>query len=171
MKQISICILLLLLVCTGFYTQTSLKVGDKAPIFSAQNQNGKTVSLKDYSGKKVVLFFYPKDNTPGCTAESCNLRDNFDTLTASGYVILGVSVDDAASHQNFIKQHKLPYDLLVDADTTINKAYGVWVRKERNGNVFYGTARTTFIINEFGVITRVIGDVKVDTHASQILSK
>jgi peroxiredoxin Q/BCP len=171
MKKYCIHIIPLLLWCSNIHAQTTLKAGDKAPAFVAENQHGKTVSLKDYSGKKLVLYFYPKDNTPGCTAESCNLRDNFDTLTASGYVILGVSVDDAASHQNFIKQHKLPYDLLVDADTTINKAYGVWVKKERSGKVFYGTARTTFIINAYGVITRVIGDVKVDTHASQILSK
>jgi peroxiredoxin Q/BCP len=172
MKRIFIRILMpLLLLCTSVYAQTTLKVGDKAPAFSAQNQNGKTVSLKDYIGKKVILYFYPKDNTPGCTKEACNLRDYKDTLATNGYVILGVSTDDAVSHQNFIKQYNLPFDLLVDSDAAINKAYGVWVQKERDGKVFYGTARTTFIIDEHGVITKIINDVKVDAHASQILTK
>src|SRR6478735_4078065 len=107
-------IVLCMFVCTSVYAQTLLKAGDKAPEFSALNQKGKTVSLKDYIGKKVVLYFYPKDNTPGCTSEACNLRDNIDTLAANGYVVLGVSTDDAVSHQNFIKQYNLPYDLLVD---------------------------------------------------------
>lgn len=171
MKRVFVPIIILLLACTGFYMHTNLKVGDKAPAFTTQNQNGKTVSLKDYLGKKVVLYFYPKDNTPGCTKEACNLRDYKDTLAANGYVVLGVSVDDAASHQNFIKQYNLPFDLLVDSDAVINKAYGVWVQKERDGKVFYGTARTTFIIDEQGVISKIINEVKVDAHASQILAK
>lgn len=156
---------------TTLSAQTSLQVGDKAPAFRAQNQNGKTIALSDYSGRKVILYFYPKDNTPGCTSEACNLRDNSDTLLSKGYVILGVSTDDGISHQNFIKQYNLPYDLLVDKDAVINKSYGVWVQKERDGKVFYGTARTTFIINEKGIISKIINQVDVNAHADQILEK
>ena len=160
------------MLCNSLNAQTALlHVGDKAPSFSAQNQNGKTISLSDYAGRKVILYFYPKDNTPGCTSEACNLRDNSDSLLAKGYVILGVSVDDAVSHQNFIKQHNLPYDLLVDKDAVINKSYGVCVQKERDGKVFYGTARTTFVIDEQGVISKIISKVDVQAHAAQILEK
>lgn len=151
--------------------QTTLKAGDKAPVFSAKNQNGKTVSLKDFKGKKVILYFYPKDNTPGCTKEACNLRDHSDTLTKSGYVIIGVSTDDEISHKEFIRQHNLPYDLLVDSDAAINKAYGVWVQKQKDGKTFYGTARTTFVINEYGFITKVVDAVQVDAHSDQILAE
>ncbi len=162
---------LFLFLSTLAHAQTPLKAGDKAPAFSAKDQNGKVVSLSTFKGKKLVLYFYPKDNTPGCTKEACNLRDNKDTLAAQGYTILGVSVDDAVSHQHFIKQYNLPYDLLVDSDAVINKAYGVWIQKERNGSTFYGTARTTFVINESGIITKVIEAVNVDAHTDQILAK
>ncbi|SFX07365.1 thioredoxin-dependent thiol peroxidase [Cytophaga hutchinsonii] len=171
MRKLVLICTLLFFISSSVYAQTQLKAGDKAPAFSAKDQNGKIVSLTSFKGRKLVLYFYPKDNTPGCTKEACNLRDYKDTLAAQGYTILGVSTDDAFSHQQFIKQYNLPYDLLVDSDAAINKAYGVWVQKEREGKVFYGTARTTFIINESGVITKVIDAVKVDAHAEQILTK
>lgn len=171
MKQLFLFSIALMFVCMGIQAQTPLKVGNKAPLFSAKNQNGKIVSLSDFKGRKVVLYFYPKDNTKGCTSEACNLRDNYDSLITKGYVILGVSVDNAESHQDFIKQYNLPFDLLVDTNALINKAYGVWVQKERDGKVFFGTARTTFIIDKKGFISKIIDAVQVDSHAAQILAK
>lgn len=151
------------------FAQSGLKVGDKAPDFSAKDQDGKVISLHDYKGKKVILYFYPKDNTPGCTAEACNLRDNKDALAKEGYEILGVSTDDEASHRDFRDKYSLPFPLIADTDKTINQKYGVWVEKERDGKKFWGTARTTFIIDEKGVITEVIDKVETKDHASQIL--
>lgn len=171
MRHLLLITTLVFFLITGLHAQTTLKAGDKAPAFKAKDQNGKIVSLQNYKGKKLVLYFYPKDNTPGCTTEACNLRDHSDTLAAKGYTILGVSADDALSHKNFIKQYNLPYDLIVDSDAVIHKAYGVWVKKERNGTAFYGTARTTFVIDENGVITKIIDAVKVDSHTEQILAK
>lgn len=118
----------------------------------------------------MIVYFYPKDNTPGCTTEACNLRDNNAELLKLGYVILGVSTDDAASHQAFKKEHKLPFDLLVDSDKSINQKYGVWKEKEKDGKKFYGTVRTTFVIDEKGKISKIIDKVTVADHTSQILN-
>jgi peroxiredoxin Q/BCP len=147
-----------------------VKNGDVAPNFTAKDQNGNTVSLDQYKGKKVVLYFYPKDFTTGCTAEACNLRDNYDSLTKAGYTILGVSTDDQNSHQNFKTKYNLPFTLVADVDTSINKEYGVWVQKERDGQKFWGTARTTFIINEKGIVVDKIDKVDPQQHAQQVLA-
>ena len=147
----------------------SLKAGDKAPDFSVNDQNGKPVKLSDYKGKKVVLYFYPKDNTPGCTAESCNLRDNYSALQKAGYEVLGVSKDDEKSHTKFIDKFQLPFTLLADTELDIHHKYGTWVEKSMYGKKYMGTARTTFLINENGVIEEVIEKVKTKDHTSQIL--
>lgn len=150
-------------------SQTKLSVGDKAPDFTATDQDGKKISLHDYKGSKVVLYFYPKDDTPGCTMEACNLRDNIDPLSKAGYVVLGVSGDDEASHKAFQQKYNLPFSLVADTDKSINKNYGVWVEKERDGNKYWGTARTTFLIDEKGIITEIIDKVDTKQHAGQIL--
>src|SRR3982750_457713 len=129
-----------------------VKNGMVAPDFTAKDQNGNNVSLSQYRGKKVVLYFYPKDFTSGCTAEACSLRDSYDSLTRAGYTILGVSTDDQQSHSDFKAKYNLPFTLIADTDTAINKKYDVWVEREYNGQKYWGTARTTFIINEKGVI-------------------
>jgi peroxiredoxin Q/BCP len=152
------------------FTQVTLKVGDKAPSFTAKNQDGKTISLSDYLGKKVVLYFYPKDNTPGCTAQACNLRDNHSDLIKAGYVVLGVSSDDEVSHKGFIEKYSLPFSLIADTDKSINQKYGVWVEKERNGEKYFGTARTTFIIDEKGIIVKIIDKVDTEQHTQQVLA-
>lgn len=165
----------LLVVCSMILSviaasgQTVLKVGDKAPDFTAKDQDGKQVSLSDYRGKKVILYFYPKDNTPGCTAQACNLRDNKELLTKEGYEVLGVSTDDETSHKDFQAKYSLPFSLVADTDKSINQKYGVWVEKERDGKKFMGTARTTFIIDAKGMITQIIDKVETKEHASQIL--
>jgi thioredoxin-dependent peroxiredoxin len=170
MKSIAVVLCLFILALgTQVLAQTALKAGDKAPDFSGKDQDGKLVSLKDYKGKKVILYFYPKDNTPGCTAEACNLRDNKDMLAKEGYEILGVSTDDEASHKDFRNKYSLTFPLIADTDKSINQKYGVWVEKERDGKKFFGTARTTFIIDEKGMITQVIDKVETKDHASQIL--
>jgi len=140
------------------------KVGEKAPEFSAKDQNGKTVSLADYKGKTVILYFYPKDDTPGCTAEACDFRDNYQSLLGKGYEVIGVSTDDEKSHKKFVTKHNLPFTLIADDDKHIVEAYGVWVEKNMYGKKYMGTARTTFIIDGNGIITHVID--KVDTKAS-----
>jgi len=147
----------------------SIKTGDKAPEFIGKDQNGKTISLSNFKGKKVVLYFYPKDNTPGCTAEACNLRDNYGTFRKLGYEIIGVSADPEKSHVNFIEKYQLPFPLIADTDKSIIKAYGVWGRKKFMGREFDGILRTTFIIDESGIVEKII--IKVDTknHASQII--
>lgn len=150
---------------------THLKVGDEAPLFEAKNQNGDTIALKDLRGKKVVLFFYPKDNTPGCTTQACNLRDNIDRFNALGYVILGVSIQGEASHQKFIAKHEFPFDLLVDEDKTLNNLYGVWGEKKFMGRVYDGTHRETFVIDEEGKLIDVITKVKTKEHSTQILGE
>jgi peroxiredoxin Q/BCP len=147
----------------------SLKAGDKAPDFSVNDQNGKPVKLSDYKGKKVVLYFYPKDNTPGCTAESCNLRDNYSALQKAGYEVLGVSKDNEKSHTKFIDKFQLPFTLLADTELDIHHKYGTWVEKSMYGKKYMGTARTTFLIDENGVIEEVIEKVKTKDHTSQIL--
>ncbi|CAD5252724.1 MULTISPECIES: thioredoxin-dependent thiol peroxidase [unclassified Imperialibacter] len=147
----------------------ALKAGDKAPDFEVSDQNGKTVKLSDFQGKKVVLYFYPQDNTPTCTVEACNLRDNFSALKAKGYEVLGVSPDSAKKHTNFIKKFSLPFTLLADTDNKIIESYGLWAEKQMFGKKYMGVLRTTFIIDEKGIIERIIDDVKSKEHAEQIL--
>lgn len=149
---------------------TSLKVGDKAPAFSAKDQNGKTISLKDLKGKNIVLYFYPKDNTPGCTMEACSLRDEHQYLSKKNFVILGVSADDEKMHKKFATKYELPFSLLADTDMTIIKAYDIWGTKQFMGKIYDGIIRTTFIINEKGIIEHVITDVKTKEHGKQITS-
>jgi len=146
-----------------------LKEGRPAPDFSGKDENGNTVSLADFKGKKLILYFYPADNTPTCTVEACNLRDNFDNLKQEGYTVLGVSPDSAKKHQNFIKKHDLPFPLLVDEDLTVIKAYGVWGMKKTFGKEYEGLLRTTFVIDENGVIEKIIDQVESKRHAEQIL--
>lgn len=147
-----------------------LKPGDKAPELHGQDQDGIPVSLKDYAGRKVVLFFYPKDDTPGCIKEACSLRDEHEQLRQAGYEVLGVSADPPRSHRNFIAKYKLPYRLLSDPDRRTIKAYGAWGRKKFLGIPFTGIMRTTFLIDQYGTIERIIRDVDTAGHARQILS-
>lgn len=148
---------------------TNLKAGDKAPELHGTDQNGNPISLSDFAGKKLVLYFYPADNTPTCTTESCNLRDNFNDLKKQGYAVLGVSPDSAKKHQNFIKKYDLPFPLLVDDDMKTIKAYGVWGMKKTFGKEYMGLIRTTFIIDEKGIIEQVITKVESKRHTEQIL--
>ena len=147
----------------------ALEAGDKAPDFTAEDQDGNTISLKDYKGKKLVLFFYPKASTPGCTAEACNLRDNWKSFQAKGYEILGVSADSKKRQQNFKEKYELPYPLLADEEKEVINAYGVWGPKKFMGKEYDGINRTTFVIDEKGNIEEVIGKVKTKDHAAQIL--
>lgn len=146
-----------------------LQTGDKAPLFSATDQNGHTIALKDYQGQKVALYFYPKDNTPGCTAQACNLRDNIDVLKASGITVIGVSVDDEKSHKKFEDKFQLNFPLVADTDQKIVNAYGVWGLKKFMGKEYMGTSRTTFLINEKGIIDHIITKVETKDHAQQVL--
>ncbi len=146
-----------------------LKAGDKVPSVTVPDQDGNPVSLARFKGKKVVLYFYPKDQTPGCTAEACNLRDNYKVLLKNGYEVLGVSTDSEKSHKKFIEKEKLPFPLLADTDRRLHEAFGTWVEKSMYGRKYMGTARVTFIINEKGVIEEVIEKVNTKDHASQIL--
>jgi len=146
-----------------------LKVGDKAPDFAALDQNGKQHSLKDYQGKKLALYFYPKDDTPGCTAQACDIRDNFDLLKKAGISILGVSVDDEKSHKKFEEKFNLPFPLLVDDEKKIVQDYGVWGLKKFMGKEFMGTNRITFLINGEGQIEHIIDKVKTKEHSRQIM--
>jgi thioredoxin-dependent peroxiredoxin len=147
----------------------SLKVGDAAPDFAVNDEKGNKVSLSDFKGKKVVLYFYPKDNTPGCTAEACNLRDNYQALLKAGYVVLGVSTDDEKSHQKFIDKFELPFPLLADTTKELHEKYGTWVEKSMYGKKYMGTARITFLIDEHGKIEEIIEKVKTADHTAQIL--
>lgn len=147
----------------------SLEVGDKAPVFEGINQDGERIRLSDFKGKKVVLYFYPKDNTPGCTAQACNLKDNYKALLKAGYEVIGISTDTAASHQKFIKKFDLPFPLVADTDKSINEQYSVWKEKSMYGKTFMGTVRTTFVIDEKGIISEIISKVKTDDHTAQIL--
>ncbi len=146
----------------------TLEIGQQAPDFSAKNQHGETVHLSDFKGKKVILYFYPKDNTPGCTTEACNFRDNYQSLKKEGYEIIGVSVDDEASHKKFITKHELPFQLLVDEDKSLVEAYGVWVEKNMYGKKYMGTARTTFVIDADGIIQHIIKKVDNKNASQQI---
>ena len=148
---------------------THLKIGDKAPNFSAQDQDGNTISLSDYQGKKLVVFFYPKANTPGCTAEACNLSDNHNSFQSQGYEIIGVSADSQKSQSNFRDKYGFPYPLLADEDKTVINAFGVWGPKKFMGREYDGIHRTTFVIDEDGIILDVITNVKTKDHAAQIL--
>lgn len=148
---------------------SELKEGQQAPAISAKDQHGNTVTLAQFSGKKVVLYFYPKDDTPGCTAEACDFRDNYQGLTAKGYVVLGVSVDDEKSHQKFITKHNLPFTLLADTDQKIVTDYGVWAEKNMYGKKYMGTVRTTFIIDERGNIAHIIKKVDTANSTAQVL--
>ena len=148
---------------------SNIKQGDKAPEFKGVNQNGDTVSLSSYAGKKLVLYFYPKDDTPGCTAEACNLRDNYNQLLSEGYAILGVSPDNEKKHQKFIDKYDLPFDLLADIEKETCEMFGVWVQKSMYGRDYMGVARTTFIIDENGIVEEVISKVKTKEHTAQIL--
>ncbi|MDP2187555.1 MAG: thioredoxin-dependent thiol peroxidase [Sphingobacteriaceae bacterium] len=143
--------------------------GDKAPHFSGLNQKGETISLDKFAGKKIALYFYPKDDTPGCTAEACNLRDNHSALQAAGYVVIGVSSDSVKSHDKFATKYSLPFDLLADEDKSTHEAYGTWVEKSMYGRKYMGTDRVTFIINEKGIIEKVIDKVKTKEHTAQII--
>ncbi len=147
----------------------TLKIGDPAPAFESTDQDGNPVRLSDLQGKKLVLYFYPKDDTPGCTAEACDLRDNYDRFLAQGYAVLGVSVDDERSHQKFIKKFDLPFPLLADTDQKLVNAYGVWGEKNMYGRTYMGTLRKTFVIDENGVIADIIEKVDTKNHTSQIL--
>ncbi len=147
-----------------------LKPGIKAPEFKSKDQNGNAVSLKDFRGSKLVLFFYPKDMTPTCTVEVCNLRDNYAKLKKAGYELVGVSADSEERHQRFVAKHALPFPLLADIDKTIIHAYGVWGSKKLFGNVVEGIRRTTFVVDEHGVIIEIIDKVKAVSHADQILA-
>jgi thioredoxin-dependent peroxiredoxin len=148
---------------------TTLKVGDKAPNFNAFDEQGKTVSLSDFEGKKLVVFFYPKANTPGCTLEACNLRDNYKTLKDNGYEILGVSADTQKKQYGFKKKFNFPYPLIADVEKEMINAFGVWGPKKFMGRTYDGINRTTFVINEQGIISRIIEKVKTKDHASQLL--
>ncbi|MEY5069619.1 MAG: hypothetical protein RLZ47_1481 [Bacteroidota bacterium] len=147
----------------------NLNPGDQAPAFSAKNQNGETISLSDFAGKTVILYFYPKDDTPGCTAEACSFRDNYEALLAKGYVVIGVSTDDEKSHTKFVNKYKLPFNLIADTDKKIVEAYGVWVEKSMYGKTYMGTARKTFIINPEGKIAHIIEKVDTKNSSQQVL--
>jgi peroxiredoxin Q/BCP len=148
---------------------STLNEGDKAPDFTAKDQNGKTVSLSDYKGKNVILYFYPKDDTPGCTAESCDFRDNYQSLLSKGYEVIGVSTDDEKSHKKFETKYSLPFTLIADEEKSIVEAYGVWVEKNMYGKQYMGTARTTFIIDGDGTISHVISKVDTKNSSQQVL--
>lgn len=148
---------------------TALKTGDKAPDFTGKDQKGNEISLESLKGNKVVLYFYPKDDTPGCTAQACSLRDNYEALINAGYRVIGVSPDNEKSHVKFAEKYDLPFPLLADTDKKIANDYGVWGRKKFMGKEYDGVIRTTIIIDEEGVISEVIDKVDTKNHANQIL--
>jgi len=145
------------------------KEGDKAPDFTAKDQNGKTVSLSDFKGKNVILYFYPKDDTPGCTAEACSFRDNYQSLLGKGFAVIGVSTDDEKSHKKFETKHNLPFPLIADPDHKIVEGYDVWVEKNMYGKKYMGTARVTFLIDTDGVISKVIDKVDTKNSSQQVI--
>lgn len=148
-----------------------LEVGAKAPAFTATTFDGQKVKLTDYKGTKVALYFYPKDATPGCTKQACNLRDNIDGLTAAGIAVIGVSPDDNTSHEKFATKHELPFPLIADPDRKIIEKYGVWGEKQNYGKTYMGLQRTTFLIDEAGKIQHVFKRPKTNDHTAEILSK
>ena len=147
-----------------------LKIGDRMPDFEVVDQDGNKVSSKDFIGKKTVVYFYPKDNTSGCTAEACSIRDNYDALIAKGYNVVGVSKDSAASHMKFIEKYELPFTLLSDTSTQMLQAFGAWGEKKMYGKTVLGTIRRTFIFDEDGILERIIEKVDTKNHADQILN-
>lgn len=149
----------------------TLKEGDKAPVFSGKDQNGETVSLSDFNGKRVILFFYPKDMTPGCTAEACNLGENYSELQKKGFEVIGVSADSEARHQKFIDKYSLPFKLIADTELEVIKAYGVWGLKKFMGKEYDGIHRTTFVIGTDGNLEKVFTKVKTKDHTAQILEE
>ncbi len=148
---------------------SNLKPGDKAPQFKGKDQNGNPIALEDFKGSKLVLYFYPKDSTPGCTAQACNLRDNYEILLEKGYKVVGVSADSEKSHQKFIEKYNLPFPLIADTEKEIIQAYDVWAPKKFMGKEFLGIVRTTFVINEESIIEEIIGKVKTKDHTEQII--
>ena len=148
-----------------------LNVGDKAPAIEAMDQNGKAISLDVFKGSRVILYFYPKDDTPGCTAEACNLRDNYDALLKKGFKIIGVSADSATSHKKFAGKYSLPFPLIPDIDKKIINDYGVWGKKKLYGKEYDGIYRTTFIISEDGIIIKIFDKVDTKGHTDQILTE
>jgi peroxiredoxin Q/BCP len=150
-----------------------IQVGDKAPEILGRDENGREVRLSDFAGKKLVLYFYPKDSTPGCTNEACNLRDNHDDLQQKGYAVGGVSIDSEKSHQRFKEKNNLPFPLISDTEKQLVQQFGVWGEKKMAGRTYFGTYRTTFIIAEDGTVERIIGpkEIKVKEHTAQILAK
>lgn len=148
-----------------------MEVGDKIPEILGKDENGKEIKASDFKGKKLVLYFYPKDMTSGCTAQACNLRDNYDTLKEQGYEIVGVSINDEKSHQKFIEKNELPFSLIADTEHKLVETFGVWGEKSMYGRKYFGTFRTTFVINEEGVIERILlpKQIKTKDHAAQIL--
>lgn len=150
-----------------------MNIGDKVPEILGKDENGREVRLSDYKGKKLVLYFYPKDMTAGCTAQACNLRDHYDELQSAGYEVLGVSVQDEKSHTKFIEKHQLPFHLIADTEQTLNQTFGTWGEKSMYGRKYFGTFRTTFIIGEDGTVERIIPpkQVKTKDHARQVLEK
>ena len=148
-----------------------LVIGDKAPDFKSLDENGNSISLNDFKGKKVILYFYPKDMTPGCTVESCNLRDSYADLTKKGFEVIGVSADSAERHLKFIAKHELPFHLIADVEKDVINAYGVWGPKKFMGKEYDGIHRTTFIIDESGTIEAVFNKVKTKDHTNQILEE
>ena len=155
----------------GSKNQYYMNIGTKAPDLLGLNEKGEEIRLSQYAGKKLVLYFYPKDSTSGCTTEACNLRDNYAELRRAGYEVVGVSVDSAASHQKFIAKHELPFPLIADTEKTLVETFGVWGEKSMYGRKYMGTFRTTFIINEEGVVERIFlpKEIKVKEHAEQIM--
>jgi peroxiredoxin Q/BCP len=149
-----------------------MNIGDKAPEILGLNESGEEIRLSNYQGKKIVLYFYPKDSTSGCTAQACNLRDNYTELRQAGYEVIGVSVDDAKSHQKFIAKNELPFTLIADTDKKLVEQFGVWGEKSMYGRKYMGTFRTTFIIDENGVVERIYlpKQIKTSTHAEQLLA-
>lgn len=149
-----------------------MNIGEQAPELLGLDQNGEEVRLSQYKGKKVVLYFYPKDSTPGCTAEACNFRDHYTELTEAGYEIIGASIDSARSHKNFIEKQQLPFRLITDTDKKLVEEFGVWGEKKMCGRTYFGTFRTTFVLDENGVITHIFNpkQIKTKTHAEQILN-
>ncbi|NOQ73353.1 MAG: thioredoxin-dependent thiol peroxidase [Crocinitomix sp.] len=150
---------------------TNLKIGDKAPSFNGRDENGNPISLNDYAGKRLIMYFYPKDMTPGCTTESCNLRDNYDALLEKGFEIIGVSADDEKRHLKFIDKHDLPFHLLADVNKEVINAYQVWGPKKFMGKEYDGIHRTTFVIDGNGIIEAVFKKVKTKAHTEQILEE
>lgn len=148
---------------------TQLKVGDKAPYFKGVNQSGKEIALSDFAGKKLILYFYPKDNTPGCTAESCNLNENYEMWLEKGFDVVGVSPDSEKSHVKFIDKYGLKFNLIADTEKEILQAYGAWGEKNMYGRKYMGVLRTTFVIDESGVIEQIFSKVKTKDHTNQII--